>query len=147
MIQFEEKLRTSAQRLAERDNRTLHTPGNPLQQKRTYWGWVATPAAAVVGLVFGMSMHLIIDNRQQTTDTSMVNGQWSMVNEKDTVRIVQPIHDTLYLTQIVEKEKVIERYLPAQQVAASEPEDSDAQPEACTSIQCDGINYAILASN
>jgi len=140
MIPFEEKLRTSAKRIANQDNRTLNVPQNPLKQNRTYWGWVATPAAAVVGLVFGMSLHYYI----------MDNGKWIMENglpTTDTIRIVQPIHDTLYLTQIVEKEKVIERYLPAPQVAASEENDSSTQTEECTSIQCDGINYAILASN
>ena len=145
MTQFEDKLQASAQRLARQENRNLHVPQNPLQQKRAYWGWVATPAAAVVGLVFGMSLHLFIDNRQQTTDISMVNDPWSM--KKDTVRIVQPVHDTLYLTQVVEKEKVVYRHLPAPQTTETEAKDSDYQPGQCTSIQCDGINYAILATN
>ena len=147
MIQFEDKLQASAQRLARQENRNLHVPQNPMQQKRTYWGWVATPAAAVVGIVFGMSLHLFTGNRPQTTDISMVNGQWSMVNKKDTIRILQPVHDTLYLTQVVEKEKVIYRHLPAPQVTETEAKDSDYQPGQCTSIQCDGINYSILASN
>lgn len=143
MIQFEDKLHASAQRLARQQERNLHVPQNPMQQKRTYWGWVATPAAAVVGIVFGMSLHLFIDNRQQATDTSIVNVH----NKKDTIRIVQPVHDTLYLTQVVEKEKVIYRHLPVQQASETEAKDSDYQPGQCTSIQCDGINYAILATN
>ena len=147
MIQFEDKLQASAQHLARQENRNMHVPQNPMQQKRTYWGWVATPAAAVVGIVFGMSLHLLIDNRQQTTDTSMANGQWSMVNKKDTIRILQPVHDTLYLTQVVEKEKVVYKPLPASQATETEAKDSDYQPGQCTSIQCDGINYAILATN
>ena len=88
MKQFEDKLQASAQRLASQEDRNLHVPQNPMQQKRAYWGWVATPAAAVVGLVFGMSLHLFTGN--------------------------QP--------------------------------DTAPQSEECTSIQCDGINYAILAS-
>ena len=139
MIQFEDKLQASAQRLARQENRNLHVPGNPLKQKRTYWGWVATPAAAVIGLVFGMSLQLFIDNGPQTT----VNRLPTI----DTVRIIQPVHDTLYLTQVVEKEKVIYRQLPAPQATETEKKDSDYQPGQCTSIQCDGINYSILATN
>ena len=139
MIQFEDKLQASAQRLARQENRNLHVPGNPLKKKRTYWGWVATPAAAVIGLVFGMSLQLFIDNGPQTT----VNRLPTI----DTVRIIQPVHDTLYLTQVVEKEKVIYRQLPAPQATETETKDSDYQPGQCTSIQCDGINYSILATN
>ena len=137
MIQFEDKLQASAQRLARQENRNLRVPGNPLKQKRTYWGWVATPAAAVIGLVFGMSLHLFTGNHSDAT----------LAQSTDTIRILQPVHDTLYLTQVVEKEKVVYRHLPAPQVAGTEAKDSDYQPGQCTSIQCDGINYAILASN
>ena len=140
MIQFEDKLHASAQRLAEQENKSLHVPQNPMQQKRTYWGWIATPAAAVVGLIFGMSLPLFIDNRQQTTDISMFNG-------KDTIHIIESVRDTLYLTQVVEKEKVVYKNLPTQQTAEAAPRDSDYHPGQCTSIQCDGINYSILATN
>jgi len=137
MISFEDKLQASAQRLARQENRNLHVPQNLMQQKRTYWGWVATPAAAVVGLVFGMSLHLFTGNHSDAT----------LAQSTDTIRILQPIHDTLYLTQVVEKERVVYKPLPAQQIVETEPKDSDYQPGQCTSIQCDGINYAILASN
>ena len=136
MIQFEEKLRTSALRLADQDNRRMHVPQNPLKQKKTYWGWVATPAAAVAGLIFGMSVHLFMNSE---SDSPLAQGT-------DTIRIFQPVHDTLYLTQIVEKERVIEKHVPARKVTASEIKDSYSQPEECTSVQCDGINYSILAS-
>ena len=145
MIQFEDKLHASAQRLAEQENKSLHVPQNPMQQKRTYWGWIATPAAAVVGLIFGMSLPLFIDNRQQTTDISMFNVQCSM--NKDTIHIIESVRDTLYLTQVVEKEKVVYKALPARQTAEAAPRDSDYHPGQCTSIQCDGINYSILATN
>lgn len=137
MIQFEDKLHASAQRLAEQENKGLHVPQNPMQQKRTYWGWVATPAAAVVGLIFGMSFPLFM--RSETTS--------QLAQSIDTIRIIQPVRDTLYLTQVVEKEKVVYKALPARQTAEAAPRDSDYQPGQCTSIQCDGINYSILATN
>ena len=147
MKTFEDKLQASAQRIAEQDNRKMHVPQNPLTQKKTYWGWVATPAAAVAGLVLGLSMHLFVTSEPDD----------SLVQSTDTVRIFQPVHDTLYLTQIVEKERVIVRQgAEGKEQGAGSNEQEEAklhsaqvsEPEpACTSIQCDGINYAILASN
>ena len=136
MTPFEDKLQASACRLAQQDNRGLHVPQNPMQQKRTYWGWVAAPAAAVIGLVMGMSLHLFLDN---------VPGD-SLARSTDTIRIFQPVHDTLYLTQVVEKERVINRYIPMPEVVKVVAEEPDSQQQECTSILCDGINYAILAS-
>ena len=137
MTPFEDKLQASAQRLAQQENKNLHVPQNPMRQKRTYWGWVATPAAAVVGLILGMSLHLFTGNTSSD----------SLVQSTDTIRIFQPVHDTLYLTQVVEKERVVKKYIPTPEVAKVVTKESATQPEECTSIQCDGINYAILASN
>ena len=137
MTPFEDKLQASAQRLAQQGNKNLHVPQNPMRQKRTYWGWVATPAAAVVGLILGMSLHLFTGNTSSD----------SLVQSTDTIRIFQPVHDTLYLTQVVEKERVVKKYIPMPEVAKVVTKESATQPEECTSIQCDGINYAILASN
>jgi hypothetical protein len=136
MIQFEDKLQASAQRLAHQEDKKLHIPQNPIQQKHAYWGWVATPAAAVVGIVFGMSLHLFTDSNPDTT----------LALTTDTIRIVQPVHDTLYLTQFVEKERIVNKYIPMREVAKAETKKPSPQPEACTSIQCDGINYAFLTS-
>jgi hypothetical protein len=137
MIQFEDKLQASAQRLAEQENKGLHVPQNPMQQKRTYWGWIATPAAAMVGIIFGMTLPLFM--RSEPTN--------QLAQSIDTVRVIESVRDTLYLTQVVEKEKVIYKSLPTQQTAESAPRESDYQPGQCTSIQCDGIDYSILATN
>ena len=136
MKTFEDKLHESAQRIAAKDNRQMHIPQNPLNKKAAYWGWIATPAAAVVGVVLGMSAHLAIDHEPKI----------KFVHETDTVQIVRPVHDTLYLTQIVEKEKYIIRQVNIDETeSASIPEE--AEIPACSSIQCDGINYSILVSN
>lgn len=135
MIQFEDKLRESAQRLATRDNQRLHVPDGPLAQKRSYWGWAATPAAAVAGIVLGMSMNLFLAGEPEVR----------IVENTDTVCIERPILDTIYVTQVVEKVKVVEasRQTTERNKQASEEEDT----AACTSVQCDGINYAVLALN
>ena len=136
MKQFEDKLQASAKRLARQEDRSLHVPQNPMQQKHAYWGWVATPAAAIVGIVFGMSLHLFTSNHSDAT----------LVQSTDTIRIFQPVHDTLYLTQVVEKERIVNKYIPMPQVTQTATKESAPQPKECTSIQCDGINYAILVS-
>lgn len=135
MIQFEDKLRESAQRLATRDNQRLHVPDSPLAQKRSYWGWVATPAAAVAGIVLGTSMNLFLAGEPEVR----------IVENTDTVCIERPVLDTIYVTQVVEKVKVVEasRQTAERNKQSSEEEDT----AACTSVQCDGINYAVLALN
>ena len=146
MKNFEDKLSESAQRLAYEDNKNLRVPQNPLGQKPSYWGWVATPAAAVAGIVLGMSVNSIVG------DGSAVQ----LVQTTDTVEVVRPVHDTLYLTKVVEKERIVERPVYIQKNAdsiekiqvseqaesMSSPQQDDSLP--CTSIQCDGINYALL---
>ena len=146
MKNFEDKLSESARRLAYEDNKNLRVPQNPLGQKPSYWGWVATPAAAVAGIVLGMSMNSIVDDGSDV----------QLVQTTDTVEVVQPVHDTLYLPQVVEKERIVERPVYIQKNAdsiekiqvseqaesMSSPQQDDSLP--CTSIQCDGINYALL---
>jgi len=146
MKNFEDKLSESAQRLASEDNKNLRVPQNPLGQKPSYWGWVASPAAAVAGIVLGMSMNSIVGDGSDV----------QLVQTTDTVEVVQPVHDTLYLTKVVEKERIVERPVYIQKNAdsiekiqvseqaesMSSPQQDDSLP--CTSIQCDGINYALL---
>lgn len=146
MTNFENKLGKSAKRLAHEDNKRLRVPQNPLGGKSSYWGWVATPAAAVAGIVLGMSLNSIVSNGSPVR----------FVQTTDTVEVVRPVHDTLYLTQVVEKERIVERPVYILKNADSIVENStseqgempilaeQADTPACTSIQCDGINYALL---
>ena len=147
MMTFEDKLHASAQRLMAQDNKKLHVPQNPLTQKKSYWGWVATPAAAVAGLVFGMTMHLFMNTEPNIQYVFGCFSNKASRLETDTLRILQPVHDTLYLTQIVEKEKVIFRQAKDLEAAEYVPVQEEVDTPVCTSIQCDGINYAILSSN
>ena len=146
MKNFEDKLSESAQRIASEDNKNLRVPQNPLGQKASYWGWVATPAAAIAGIVLGMSVNSIVGDGSDV----------QLVQTTDTFEVVRPVHDTLYLTQVVEKERIVERPVYIQKNAdsiekiqvseqaesMSSPQQDDSLP--CTSIQCDGINYALL---
>ncbi|MBQ9169411.1 MAG: hypothetical protein IJ148_11515 [Bacteroidaceae bacterium] len=139
MIQFEDRLCEAAQRLASEENKTLHVPSNPLAQKRTYWGWVAAPAAAVAGIVFGMSLDLLSTGEPEVR----------YVQSTDTIEVVRPVRDTIYLTQVVEKVRIVNKPTDTPQPAVTTEAvstDADDVP-ACTSVQCDGINYASLALN
>ena len=62
---FESQLSASARRLRRQSEKNLSTPETlstaraseamPILPKRTrYWGWIATPAAAAVGLLIGL---------------------------------------------------------------------------------------------
>ena len=117
------------------DDKRLHVPQNPLKQRKAYWGWVATPAAAVIGLIFGMSLHVMMNNEPEVR----------YVHNTDTIRIPHPVHDTLYLTQIIEKERIVVKEVAEQTAEATIAQKESVLP-ACTSIQCDGIDYSVLAS-
>ena len=53
-ISFEDQLTASARRLREAQDANLHVPASPQSHRRQYWGWIATPAAAAVGVLIGL---------------------------------------------------------------------------------------------
>lgn len=136
---FEDRIHQSARRTSAQQNARLHVPANPRKSGTAYWGWVATPAAAVVGIALGLSL-------QHHTVTETVNTAISEIAGQpvhDTVYVTDVRHDTLWLTRIKEKVRYVEREAPANTVATTTAPSDDV----CTSVSCDGINYAILASN
>lgn len=148
-MKFEDKLAQSAQRIMEKENASLRVPQNPRSSKSTYWGWVATPAAAIVGVIIGMFIHWQGEAPEED----------SLLAKADTVFVDRNVVDTIYLTNVVEKEKIVEKVVTKESPAVSEVSDSHflyasdnkrEQPTAvqsepvCTSIECDGINYALL---
>ena len=64
-MKFEDRLRDSAKRLMKEENSRLVVPKNPRGNSKLNWGWIATPAAAVVGVLFGMSLPMM--NNQEDT--------------------------------------------------------------------------------
>ena len=56
---FESQLSASAGRMREQSEKNISTPATiVIPQKHTrYWGWIATPAAAAVGLLIGLFIH------------------------------------------------------------------------------------------
>lgn len=134
MTRFEDQLTQSARRLRQADNASLRMPKNPLLHNRAHWGWIATPAAAVAGILFGMSLPLFIGKAEEGVQ---------LVQVHDTIQVPQLVQDTVYLTQVVERERIVWRDRQPDTLPAITPaEDSPV----CTSIACDGINYAMLVS-
>ena len=139
-MKFEDRLRDSAKRLMEEENGRLVVPKNPRNNSKLNWGWIATPAAAVVGVLFGMSLPMM--NNQE--NTSM------MAQLRDTIFLENDILDTVYITKTIEKQKVVEKVVwkdrvqEQQNIAQTDIIDSLDFESECTSIACDGIDYAFF---
>lgn len=141
MATFEEQLSKSAQHIKCENNKRLRVPQNPMASKRTYWGWVATPAAAVIGIVFGLSLPMLVNDAEQ---------QVQLVQVHDTIRVPHHTQDTIYLTKVEERERIVWRSRETKKdvrKTADNNNDISAQSEQqCTSVSCDGIDYAMFVS-
>lgn len=141
MATFEEQLRKSAQSIKHEENKQLHVPQNPITGKHTYWGWIATPAAAVIGIVLGMNLPIFVNDVEQ---------QVQFVQVHDTIRVPHHQHDTIYLTKVKERERIVwrDRLVNEKKVNGyDDKKDIVRQDEPqCTSVSCDGIDYALFVS-
>ena len=145
-MKFEDRLRDSAKRLKEKENSRLVVPKNPRDKRKLNWGWIATPAAAVVGVLFGMSLPM----------TNNTENTGAMAQLRDTIFLENDILDTVYITKTIEKQKVVERQKVVEKVvwkdrvqeindiAQTDIIDSLDFESECTSIACDGIDYAFF---
>ena len=140
-MKFEDRLRDSAKRLMEEENSRLVVPKNPRNNSKLNWGWIATPAAAVVGVLFGMSLPMMNNNQEDTGAVAQL---------RDTIFLENDIIDTVYITKTIEKQKVVEKVVwkdrvqDQQNIAQTEILDSLDFESECTSIACDGIDYAFF---
>ena len=144
-MKFEDRLRDSAKRLMKEENSRLVVPKNPRGNSKLNWGWIATPAAAVVGILFGMSLPM----------TKNQENIGMMAQLRDTVYVESDLIDTVYITKTIEKQKVVERQKivekvvwkdrgQEQKIAQTDILDSIDFESECTSIACDGIDYAFF---
>ena len=142
-MRFEDRLRDSAKRLMEEENSRLVVPKNPRGNSKLNWGWIATPAAAVVGILFGMSLPMTNPSSDGDTDRLGMTAQL-----RDTVFMNNDIIDTVYITKTIEKQKVVEKVVwkdrghEQQTIAQTDIVDSLDFESECTSLACDGIDYA-----
>ena len=128
----------------EEENSRLVVPKNPCGSHKTInWGWIATPAAAVVGILFGMSLPMTNPSSDGDTDRLGMTAQL-----RDSVFMNNDIIDTVYITKTIEKQKVVEKVVwkdrgqEQQTIAQTDIVDSLDFESECTSLACDGIDYA-----
>ena len=139
-MKFEDRLRDSAKRIMEEENCRLVVPKNPRGKNKLNWGWIATPAAAVAGILFGMSLPMT--NSQEDTGI--------MAQLRDTVYVGNETIDTVYITKTIEKQKIVKRVIwkdrvqEHKDIAQTAVIDSLDFESECTSIACDGIDYAFF---
>lgn len=141
MATFEEQLTNSAHRIKHEDNERLRVPQNPMTGKRTYWGWVATPAAAVIGIVFGMNLPMLFNDTEE---------QVQFVQVHDTIHVSHHTYDTIYLTKVEERERIVWRERKTKEDATKTVDNNNdiasVNEPQCTSVSCDGIDYALFVS-
>ena len=83
---FESQLSASAGRMREQSESNLSIPETiVIPQKHTrYWGWIATPAAAVAGLLIGLFIHRPAERQDNFTVPAVVaadNSGHSIVDD------------------------------------------------------------------
>ena len=139
-MKFEDRLRDSAKRIMEEENCRLVVPKNPRGKSKLNWGWIATPAAAVAGILFGMSLPM----------TNSLENTGIMAQLRDTVYVGNETIDTVYITKTIEKQKIVKRVIwkdrvqEHKDIAQTDLIDSLDFESECTSIACDGIDYAFF---
>ena len=139
-MKFEDRLRDSAKRMMEEENSQLVVPKNPRGKSKLNWGWIATPAAAVAGILFGMSLPM----------TNSLEDTGIMAQLRDTVYVGNETIDTVYITKTIEKQKIVKRVIwkdrvqEHKDIAQTDLIDSLDFESECTSIACDGIDYAFF---
>jgi hypothetical protein len=126
--------------MMEEENSRLVVPKNPRGKSKLNLGWIATPAAAVAGILFGMSLPMT--NSQEDTGI--------MAQLRDTVYVGNETIDTVYITKTIEKQKIVKRVIwkdrvqEHKDIAQTDLIDSLDFESECTSIACDGIDYAFF---
>lgn len=89
-MKFEDRLRDSAKRMMEEENGRLVVPKNPRGNNKLNWGWIATPAAAVAGILFGMSLPMMNDTPNNTGAVAQL---------RDTIFLENDFIDTVFITK------------------------------------------------
>ena len=89
MKRFEEQVSQAAIRLRTEENGRLCVPRTPRRGSGISWGWVATPVAAVVGLLWGVELGKMSDE----------SSFRQVAQEIDTVICHEVVRDTVYFVR------------------------------------------------
>ena len=130
MKHFEEQVSQAAARLRNEENSRLRVPGNPRRSGGVSWGWVATPVAAVAGLLWGVEL-----------------GRMSGESSLQQVYSVRP-ESKVASWQVGEKGKRSRRNCTRSPDTGGKPEtgtgDETLQARTGKCVLEDGIDYSML---
>lgn len=124
MKRFEEQIKNAAKELRDMNHRNLKVTKNPLGKKKNSWGWIATPVAAVSGIIIGIFI-------QGMTNIPI----YSLNSLHDTIFHEKTVYDTVYLYAQDEKDTTHQNLLP-----------SAAEGHKGKCILEDGVDYSLLAT-
>ena len=132
MKHFEEQVSQAAIRLRNEENGRLCVPRNPRRGSGISWGWVATPVAAVVGLLWGVELGKMSDE----------SSFRQVAQEIDTVICHEVVRDTVYF---VRPESKVASWQDGS-VTNPEPEKKTVTLPTRTGkcVLEDGIDYSML---
>lgn len=132
MKTFEQQLSDSACRLRDANNYRLPAPRRPY--RRPAWGWLTTPAAAVVGVLVGTGL---------PHQTATLVPQVAEVRVTDTVVRERTVRDTIYLPAPAAPRPP--HTVPHGDVPASASADvADSPDTSGCNVRCDGVDYSLL---
>lgn len=90
MKHFEEQVSQAAARLRNEENSRLRVPGNPRRSGGVSWGWVATPVAAVAGLLWGVELGRMSGESSLQQVSQVIDTVIRREVVRDTVYSVRP---------------------------------------------------------
>lgn len=138
MNDFEKEIRLAATQHREETNARLRVPQSPLSRRGApHWGWYATPAAAVVGVVLGMSLTALT---QRTEDT--------LALVRNTIVRHEVVRDTVFVERLAQAQAVpssdtLRPIVCPRRASKTPPPAPKTTPVGC-SVAEDGIRYSML---
>lgn len=140
MTDFEKEIRQAARLLREETEARLRVPENPrIRRAAPHWGWYATPAAAVAGVVLGMSLTALTQRTEET-----------LALVRDTIVRREVVRDTVFVEPQTQTRKapVRDTLSPAPQPQQTKAVHEQSQEEPVRpvgqSVAEDGILYSLL---
>lgn len=145
MNNFENQLQESAARMKASQMANLRPITNPRKRNSVYWGWIATPAAAVVGALLGIFLFGTPgQNVSQSTVVEVRDTIYQQIREQAAPEIVE-VHDIVYrqLRDTVYLFAAVPDTLTPKEESAMASNKNDPCDGGC-SIAYDGIDYSKL---
>ena len=118
MKHFEEQVSQAAARLRNEENSRLRVPGNPRRSGGVSWGWVATPVAAVAGLLWGVELGRMSGESSLQQVSQVIDTVIRREVVRDTVYSVRP-ESKVASWQVGEKGKRSRGTAPVRRIQAA----------------------------